>query len=238
MTIRSVQHSCGQTLGLILGLASSSTCIIWDGGFCPAEYRITFRDSGGNAVPGVELRVENGQGSEFFHYPVTDYLPDQIPTSGDDGVLVFHHACYSGLEFSGRCWYLFFVIPMGEQRGPVYVCRFLYRGQEVYRIRYDDLSAGDWNGNRSVKRRWKWPDWPYQFLESHHSVSGDWESVRLHAFDRNGNGRLERDEAVAGDAAVRAHGKTLEARQLGHADEEELDFHLVEKTVKLAIRKP
>src|SRR5262249_41742676 len=194
-----------------LGLLSTVTCVIWDGGFCRAEFRITFRDAQGRPVEGVELRVEDERGSEFFHYPVTDYLPGQVPAADADGTLVFHHATYSGLEFGGQSYYLFFVIPVGQHHGPTYVCRFLYRGREVYRVPYDDLNAEAWKGP-TVRRRWRWPDWPYQVLQESYQITGDWHLTRLQLFDRNGNGVIEQEEGAAARAAEWAYGKTQEVQ--------------------------
>jgi hypothetical protein len=86
---------CG-TVGVLLvllGLLSfSSTAMIWDGGWQQKEYRITFLDRAGKPVKGVQLRVENESASNFHHFPVADYLPDNVPESDAEGVLVFHHA--------------------------------------------------------------------------------------------------------------------------------------------------
>lgn len=76
----------------VLAFASYQTTR-W-GGSCSynqLEYELTFKDSGGNAVEGVELRIEDLRGNQFFWFPVSDYLLGQTPKSDKDGVIRFHH---------------------------------------------------------------------------------------------------------------------------------------------------
>ena len=65
----------------------------WGGsyGYLQIEHELTFLDPNGNPIEGVELRVEDQSGKEFFCFPVTDYLPGQTPKSDKDGVIRFHH---------------------------------------------------------------------------------------------------------------------------------------------------
>src|SRR5207249_1937781 len=102
---------------------------------------------------------EDLQGHVYYHYPVTDFLPGQSPTSGGGGLMVFHHVA-DLFEFSGRscewCGYRY-----EKWRGPEYVCRFLYRGSEVHRKGFGELDDGrKWGPDvPRVTRRWKTPAW-------------------------------------------------------------------------------
>ncbi len=215
--------------------------IIWDGSWGPEEYRITFKGWAGRPVEGVQLRVENESGSNFYHFPVCDYLPGHVPASDAEGVIVFHHApsCF----VSGHAWWLFGRIPMGDHSEPVYVCRFLLDGWEVHRIRYNDLVN---TGTRDVKRRWKWltlPELPGQVFRTvaWDEPEPDWEQVldRLEAnqmrnFDLNGNGKLDRDERYAARAARMALDQGFRIRG-GSSEWEDVEFRLVERTVVLKV---
>jgi len=213
----------------LIGLLSFCDMAIWDGGWSEEEYRITILDHAGSPVEGVQLRVENAVGSNFYHFPVADYLPNHVPASDAEGVLVFHHAPRSGI--SGRSWWLFFVIPMEEDSGPIYDCRFLLDGQEVHRIHYNDLVN---TGTTTVRRRWKWltlAELQDQVLQG--DALDDTEATRPRIFDLNKNGRLEREELYAAIAADRAHERAM-AIEAGEKPEwEQVQFRLVERTVIL-----
>jgi len=134
----------------------------WGGsyGYLQIEHELTFLDPSGNPIEGVELRVEDQRGNEFFCFPVTDYLPGQKPISDKDGVIRFHHVS-TAVEWDNYGWSLFWCFPVQTTRSPVYVCRFLRGGKEVHRVRYDDLPDWDWPGRGreevpKVKRRWNW----------------------------------------------------------------------------------
>jgi len=219
---------CGSAMALI-GLLPSCEVTIWDGSWWQEEYRITFLDHAGRPVEGVQLRVENAAGSNFYHFPVTDYLPNHLPASDADGVLVFHHAPRHGV--SGHSWWLFFLIPMGEHSGPIYVCRFLLDGKEVHRIRYNDLVN---TGTTTVRRRWKWLTMAeLQELVLQGVAWDDTEPTRLRIFDLNKNGRLEREELYAVSAFYRAQERAM-AIEAGEKPEwEQVEFRLVERTVVL-----
>jgi hypothetical protein len=214
----------------VLGfLLPPNSAIIWDGIWEQEEYRITFTDRDGKPVKGVELRVENESGINFYHFPIADYLPKQVPTSGADGVLVFHHVPSNSV--SGRDWWLFGVIPMSGSSPPVYVCRFLLHEREVHRIRYNHLLH---TGKKLVKRRWKWLTWPE--LEEAVFQSVEWDGTadsRLRLFDFNGNGKLDRDEQYAAAAAERAQERSFEIMDGNKPEWEELELMLVERTVVL-----
>jgi hypothetical protein len=216
-------------LVVFLGLRSRVSVLIWDGSWAQEEYRITFEDRDGKPVEGVQLRVENESGDNFFHFPVTDYLPKHAPMSDSNGVLVFHHAPLSGV--SGRAWRRFGLIPMGEQSGPVYICRFLHDGEEVHRLRYTDLVN---TGKSIVKHRWKWLTWPELQEQVFQGVEwNETEDNRLRLFDVNGNGILDRDERYAAAAAYVAQERASEIMAGSKPEWEELEFGLVERTVTL-----
>src|SRR4051794_40604074 len=61
-----------QLLVMIGLLASLCGMRFWVAGFAQEEYRMTFKDRAGRPVRGVQLRVENESGSNFYHFPVTD----------------------------------------------------------------------------------------------------------------------------------------------------------------------
>src|SRR5262249_3065671 len=89
---------------LVLAGASvlqSAQSIVWDGGYPVTEFQLTFVNPDGRPVEGVELRVENREGTNYFYYPVTDYLPGQTPTSDRNGLMEFHHVGRA-IEFHGR----------------------------------------------------------------------------------------------------------------------------------------
>src|SRR5947208_1820366 len=107
-------------LCVILGIAVllltllCSPCRVSDGSYPQAEFQLIFKDSGGKPLEGVELRVEDQEGRNYFHYPVSDYLPGKVPTTGANGAIVFHHVP-EGVEFSSRTTYVFGIIPVVEQ---------------------------------------------------------------------------------------------------------------------------
>jgi hypothetical protein len=195
-------------VAMVLGLVFSPT-ILWDGDWVEEEYRFTFVGRGGQPVGDVRLRVENESGTNFYHFPVCDYLPGHLPASGPDGVLVFHHAPGNGV--GGKVWLLFGLIPVGENSGPAYVCRFLLDGREVHRVRYHALLD---TGVQTVRRRWKWPTWPELQEQVYQGV--DWDetaSNHLRLFDLNENGRIDRDERYAPSSLATATKPRLASRK-------------------------
>ena len=213
--------------------------LIWDGGYSDAEYQITFKDQNGKPVEGIELRVEDRQGHIYHHYPVTDFLPGVIPSSDKNGLMVFHHHCYFAMEFSGRIRYVFFAIPVEEKRGPEFICRFLFRGNEIQRIPYDDVNGwrqGTWEEVPKVKRLWKFPDWPASELGPKKDESHEAWAARIDAFfDKNKNGELEPEEAAAQNAFQCYLRQRELARIFGEKNEQEVEFPLVKKTISVQI---
>jgi hypothetical protein len=211
--------------------------MIWDGAFPQTEFRLLFRDGNGKPIPGVELRVENRSGSTFFHYPVTDYLPEQIPTSDKDGVMVFHHVS-RGIEFGGQCSHFLFVVPVGECASPQYICRFLRQGKELSRVPYQDLKNDRGITTTRVNRQWKWSDWPYRSFLEFNKKHGSIDGFELSRFNLNRNGRLDREETVAFNAAMWEIARFETAQRsspTGLPADEDLEFFLVEKTISVAL---
>src|SRR5262249_31729396 len=175
---------------ILLGLLFPVQTVIWDGGWSQEEYRFTFLDRKGKPVEGVELRVEDQAGNNFYHFPVAGYLPGRVPASGADGALMFHHAPSNMV--SGRDYLFFGVVPIAKVPGPAYVCHFVLRGEEVHRVRYNDLVN---TSKVKVKGRWKWPTWKelqkdiFQGLKWDEAISS-----RERLFDLDGDGNLSREE--------------------------------------------
>lgn len=141
--------------------------LIWDGSFSTAEYQIQFVKLDGTPQKNVQLRVENENGEIAFNFPVSDYHSKRIPSSDSEGVITFHHVKRS-VEFSGKCRYMFLIIPVDEKqcRAPVFYCRFYYKEKEVYAINYAELNM-DFNAQSELPSHtihWKWPEeWPDGF---------------------------------------------------------------------------
>jgi hypothetical protein len=222
-----------------LGCLCSTQVLIWDGGYLDAEYQITFKDQTGQPVEGIELRIEDREGHVYHHYPVTDFLPGVIPTSDKNGLMVFHHLCYFPIEFSGRIRYVFFLFPVEEKRGPEYICRFSFKGNEVYRVPYGDVNGwreGTWEEVAKVKRNWRFPDWPASELGQKNDESYEAWASRINAFfDKNKNGQREPEEAAAQNAFSWYLERKAMARHRGEDKGQEVEFPLVKKTISIEI---
>jgi hypothetical protein len=214
-------------------LISCCQCMVWDGRYPQCEFQLVFRDRNGNPLEGVQLRVEDRDGRNYFHYPVNDYVPGQIPSSDPHGRIIFHHVS-GGIEFSGRTNYVLFVIPVEKRPAPKFLCRFFYEGREIYRVPFRELCwwEGTWNEVPKVTRRWKWPPWldsallprPGERWEEGHA-----RLVRL--FDLNGNGKLDPEEAAAYHAF-----EWRADRRLGKVPEtEEVEFAVVHRTISVEL---
>lgn len=234
-------------LGLV-GILSSGSRIIWDGGYLRAEYQITFRDLNNLPIEGIELRVEDKAGHTFYYYPVSDFRPDGVSTSDSGGLMVFHHLG-EGVEFGGKEWYLYFLFPVEERPGPDYVCRFLYRGQEVYRVSYGGINlwhvvrSGEhisgWEEMEKVTRLWKRPDWPpCQLLLAQEEGHEDYYTRIRKLFDLDGDGKLNPEEGAAYHAATNYRSEEAAiARLKGEDPKEEVAFAVVRRTVILPLNR-
>src|SRR5947209_7581354 len=99
------------------GLSFVATYSIWEGSFAQAEYQVEFRDQTNRPLQGIILRVEDQRGILSYCYPVSDFNASRDLISNKDGVLTFHHVG-RGVEFSGNCYFLFFIIPIGKFTPP------------------------------------------------------------------------------------------------------------------------
>ena len=221
-------------VAMLLMTLACSPCVVSDGSYPQAEFQLVLKDPAGKPLEGVELRVEDQEGRNYFHYPVNDYLPGKVPASDRDGVIVFHHVP-EGVEYSSRTTYVFGVIPIVEQRPPTFICRFLREGQEVCRIPFRELcswlkTSEDYS---KVTRRWIWPVWrESQLLLQPYGNGEDWDSRRLKLFDLNGNGKLDPEEAAAWSAAVSSRAEWVAKSQLRGEDvQEELEFGIIRNTI-------
>jgi hypothetical protein len=239
----------GKTLGVVATVATLIVAIalfgfgneqrmVWDGGYGQAEIEITFLDSQGHSVSGVQLRVEDSDGREFFLYPVSDYLPDHIPTSDKEGHMVLHHVSY-GVEFSGRCREVY-----GQwvdiDRGPEFVCRFLQNGQEVARIPFGKLDhwAQRWETMPRVKRQWRQPIWPTTELYSKLDESfSDWTTRLRTYYDPEGKGHLTPEAAPAFRAATSLKAEEAAIAWLGERKriEAEEEFVVLKRRITVPV---
>jgi len=219
----------------LLGVVSSAQTMIWDGGYPQAEFRLTFVDSDGKPVEGIQLRVEDRDRHVFYHYPVTDYLPDRTPTSDRAGRMVFHHVS-NAVEFSGTIRFVYFLFPVVVERGPAFVCRFRHRGEEVYCVGFGELDSWEGTWETGPKVKWRWPpDWPPQLLPGEDDLYE--RAIRFYKID--GKRRPEPEEVAAFHAATsrRAEEAAL-ARRRGEDKEDELEFPIVTKTVIIRPHSP
>jgi hypothetical protein len=241
---RKVVFGCAAIPCLALGLPAMITPMrvtVWDGSYPCAEYRITFIDTSGKPIEGVQLRVENPEGLNFFLFPISDYLPGQVPVSDRNGRMVFHH-CPDKVIFSGRIYYLWGDIVLDSVRGPRFTCRFLRNGKEVHRMDYSELAfwEGRWDTIPHVKYRWKRSGWPiYEILREQNSAEFDYGTRLARFFDLNGDGELGPDEGPAYRAAREFENEEAALARFHGKDppEEEVELGLIEKTVVIQPEK-
>ena len=197
--------------------------IIWDGGFESTEFRLTFVDKTGKPVPGVTLRVLTRAGGPCHLYPIDEFLPDQTPTSDDEGRMLFHHAG-TGLEFGGHEYYNLVGMRFGETTSPQYVCVFSAAGRELYRSRYTELCVrGEWDHLPKVRRPWPDPEWPAREILR---ADGDPSNLRMRLYDGNGDGYLDREERTAAGYFAR-----VAERSLSKHEQRDIQFVISEQTI-------
>jgi hypothetical protein len=139
-----------------VGVASLVETETWDGGFPQVEYRVHFMDQTQHPVKGVKLKVIDNRGNISFGYPVTDFREASVPTSGEDGAMVFHHVDLSP-EFGGSCRKLFFLFPIGKCGPPQYNLQFLLLNRVIASFPYSDYlgTRPNWDSLPTVKRGWE-----------------------------------------------------------------------------------
>jgi hypothetical protein len=218
----------------IIGLMIPRSNIIWDGGYSPDEIRLTIQDEEGNPVQGVELHVEHDSGSRFYFYPVTDYLPGQIPTSDINGRMVFHQASHDFVYISGRVVVLFGFMTFGSWEGPHYPCRFFYHGREVHREFFHEITS-EKHTTGSIKRNWRTPNWPYDVGRSLLAEGKDMEDPKNWTeFGFRFDGKCNREERYTFYAARRSAERQMENE--GRALEKEMVMGVTERTIKIKVR--
>lgn len=213
-----------------IGLAAAVLVVgtpvaVWDGGFGQIEYQIKFAGADGSPIPGVQLRVENEEGTNFLYYPVTDYGEGRVPTSGGDGVLTFHHVS-DGLEFGGRCWELFGVC-FGTCKGPPFVCRFLLAGKEIHRSKFNDMNRKA--TDQRVTRSWNYIERLPTCREGESTM--DMFSRERDQRDKDRNGKVEMGESAALNAIASLVEKAGSIERGSIAATEELEFRTYQMTV-------
>lgn len=213
---------------VVVGLISFAQVAIWDGGFASAEYQFEFVDGTGESMTDIELRVEDENGNQCLHYPVTDYSPHQVPKVTAEGLLTFHHVSYSGIEFGGRCCNLFGI---GDCEAPVFICRFMRDGMEVYRCRFNDLSWAARHAEDSVSRTWTWND--YCPLRRDDVAGAHWIENERAAYDKDGDGKLNIAEGAAWSAAISAFDRSGYIKRGIRPESERLVFPVVRRTIEI-----
>lgn len=213
---------------LLLAIASLVETHVWDGGFRQAEYQLTLVDRAGKPVPGVELRVEGESGANFYHYPVTDYSPNSTLASNDKGVLTFHHVKLGGLEFGGKCSELFWIIPIGECNSPIFVCRFVADGKEIYRCKFNDLRSIATEGSEPITRTWNWLDC---LPCSSGKEAMDWYKREHAGRDKDKNGTVDMAERAAMNETMVVAEKCQDIERRTVPASEELEFAVFRQTI-------
>jgi hypothetical protein len=208
-------------------------------GYLQIEHELTFLDPSGKPVEGVELKVEDQKGNEFFCFPVTDYLPGRAPKSDKDGVIRFHHVS-TAVEWDNYGWSLFWCFPVQTTRSPVYVCRFLRGGKEVHQVRYDRLPNWDWPGREweevpKVKRWWNWSAMiPNEIRYKDDTLESHYSRLRLFFHD-DGDERPNREVAVACRNARWLLFKLEGKRGAEQEAVEEIEFPVIRRTITVEL---
>jgi hypothetical protein len=197
-------------------------------------------DSSGNPVEGVELRVEDERGKEFFCFPVTDYLPAHAPTSDEHGVMRFHHVS-TAVEWDDLGCKLFWLVPVRTTRSPVFICRFVHRGKEVYRIRYGELPDWDWPGRTwddvpKVTRHWNWLVMTPAEIVQHPGESEDDYDSRLDQFFHTDTiDKRNREGVISRRNACKRFYKFGPALAETPESVEDLEFPVIRRTIGVPV---
>jgi hypothetical protein len=214
----------------------------WGGscGFPQLEYELTFKDSSGNPSEGVELKVEDRRGKEFFCFPVTDYLPGQPPKSDKNGVMRFHHVS-TAVEWDNYGWSLFGLFPIQTTRSPVYICRFLRGGRDVHRVSYGDLPHWDWPGRGwedvpKVTRRWKWSAMiPENIIWRADDTDENYDSRLALFFHQDDNDKRNREGVVARRNACGLLDKLEGSPASNQESVEDIEFPVIRRTITVEL---
>ncbi len=230
---------------IVTVLAALAACCVglltaqrWGGsyGYGQREYELTFRDSKGNPVEGVALRVEDERGNDFFCFPVSDYLPAYPPTSDERGVMRFHHVS-TAVEWDNYGWVVFGGVWEHSTHSPVFICRFTHRGTEVYRIPYGDLPHWDWPGRTwkdvpKVKRRWDWLAMtPAEIVPR----PGDSEEDYSSRLDQFFHGARDREAVIARRNVCKRFHKLGPAMEPTAESVEDLEFPVIRRTITVPV---
>ncbi len=209
-------------------------------GYGQREYQLTFENSRGKPVPGVDLKVEDERGNDFFCFPVTDYVPGRAPLSDEQGIMCFHHIS-TAVEWDSIGGSLFGWITISTAPSPVFICRFLHRGKEVYRIPYGDLPDWDWGDQTweeapKVKRQWNWTAvTPAEIVRDPNESEQNYESRLARFFHIDGKDKRHREGVIARrNSCDRNH---LFRPPLADKAEkiEELDFPVIRRTITIPV---
>jgi hypothetical protein len=221
---------------LLVGL--SGVGVIGECGYSQTEYQLTFQDAGGAPVEGVEFRVEDAEGTNFFYFPVTDYLPGHVPTSDARGLMTFRHVAANATEWSIHGYqFLFGMVRINQSKAPRFICRFLHQGQEVYRVPYQELDSWE-RAREGVKRNVQWSGWPPPEIDDTREDESldEWKERVRRFFDFNGNGKLDPEEAAVRHACTGSRAERIVgARWRGVDLVEEIEFGLVRRTITIDV---
>ena len=130
---------CPFILGLTAVASYLTTCMVWDGGFLSGEIRIDIRDPQGQPISGAVLHVYRARTRQLaLKYPLANH-DSATGLASDAGGRIIAVQERDGLQFGGRCWHLFWIIPMGRCSRPYYDCELSAPGYhatkfEVWRL--------------------------------------------------------------------------------------------------------
>ncbi len=164
-----------------------------------------------------------------------------IPALSDEhGVMRFHHVS-TAVEWDDYGWELFWLIPIQTTCSPLFICRFVHRGKEVYRIPYGELPQWDWEGQSGeevpkVARRWNWPAMTPPELLQHPNESEDEYNSRLERlFHIDRNDKRGREGVIACRNACLRFDKFGPALADTAESVEDLEFPVIRRTITVPV---
>lgn len=140
------------SVALFAFISHEMTAIMWDGGYPPALFKVKLTDEQGKPVQNAQVHVINLDGESRYRYPVTNYLKNNILETDKQGEVTLNHFSH-GLEFGGKCWDLFFIVPMGDCDAPDFFIVFSKDGFEDKKIKYSILDKTEVIGEPKVVKR-------------------------------------------------------------------------------------